>query len=298
MGKYRNVDKELIELAALRKTGKQISSILNMDYSTVHKKLRRLGISLPNYHNQLKFDNTVFDTIDTEEKAYWLGFLYADGYVSSNKNVVELSLKASDKDHIEKFRKFLKCTEELTVKVMKSTCKGKEFERARLCLYNNHFWESLVKLGCVPNKSLVLQFPSLSIFSKEDLVIPFIRGYIDGDGCLYSTRTGRLAIQVIGTSEFLDGILEIFPQLNSKKKKDSRHPTSNTYYISCTCNKADSIANILYNNAIVYLDRKYERYKRFAVPIEKSLELLGNNIGEGCDANTEITKEIKESLVS
>lgn len=47
----------------------------------------------------------------------------------------------------------------------------------------------------------------------------------------------------------------------------------------------------------VYLDRKYERYKRFAVPIEKSLELLEDNIGEGCDANTEITEEIKESSV-
>ena len=289
MGKYRDVDKQLIELAALRKTGKQISSILNMDYSAVHKKLRKLSIHLPNYHNQLKFNNLVFDTIDTEEKAYWLGFLYADGYVSSSKNAVELSLKESDKEHLEKFRGFLKCTEELTVKTGKASCNGKEFKRARLCLYNKHFHDTLVNLGCIPNKSLVLQFPSLNIFSKENLVIPFIRGYVDGDGCLSFTRSGRLAIQVIGTREFLDGILKIFPQFGTKKKKDSRHLDSNTYAISCCCNKADYVTDILYNNAIIYLDRKYERYKKFAVLTEKSLELSGSKIGESCDANPEVT---------
>ena len=80
---------------------------MNIGYTTLHRWLRKLNINLPNYHNALKFDNTVFDTIDTEEKAYWLGFMYADGYVQNNGNSVELSLKGSDVEHLEKFRVFL-----------------------------------------------------------------------------------------------------------------------------------------------------------------------------------------------
>ena len=31
-----------------------------------------------------EYNKNVFDTIDTEEKAYWLGFIYADGYLNSS----------------------------------------------------------------------------------------------------------------------------------------------------------------------------------------------------------------------
>ena len=48
-----------------------------------------------------------FETIDTEEKAYWLGFLYADGSVSSNEDKIELGLAEQDMHHIEKFRDFI-----------------------------------------------------------------------------------------------------------------------------------------------------------------------------------------------
>lgn len=54
----------------------------------------------------------------------------------------------------------------------------------------------------------------------------------------------------------------------------------------------------LYENATIYLDRKYEKFKEICRSFEKSNELLEDNIGEGCDANPEITKESNESLVS
>ena len=41
-----------------------------------------------------------FKEIDTEDKSYWLGFLYADGSVRKNTNTVELSLKGSDIEHL------------------------------------------------------------------------------------------------------------------------------------------------------------------------------------------------------
>ena len=113
MGKYKEVTSELIKLVQQGKTGKEISSILNLDYTTVHRKLRKLGINLYNYHNELKFNNKVFDSIDTEEKAYWLGFLFADGSVSARDNQVELSLSSIDRGHLQKFRRFLESKNEV-----------------------------------------------------------------------------------------------------------------------------------------------------------------------------------------
>ena len=264
MGKYREVTNELLKLVELKKSGKEISKILNLDYSTVHYKLRKLGINLPNFHNQLKFDNTVFDEINTEEKAYWLGFLYADGFVSSTNNTVELSLKGDDIHHLEKFKKFLNLGREVSLSTI--NYKGKEFMRCRICTCDKHFHSRLIELGCIPRKSLTLKFPSLDIFNKQSLIYDFIRGYVDGDGCLMSTSSGRLKIQIVGTKEFLEGIRAAFPNIFSEKRKDKRS-IGNTYSIDCSHSKADLFSHTLYKSATIYLNRKYERYKKFAVPL-------------------------------
>lgn len=261
MPKYKEVDNQLVELVNQNKSARQIAKILNIGYTTVHKKLRKLGLNLYNFHNELKFDNTVFDVIDTEEKAYWLGFLYADGYVSKNpQNHVELSLKGSDYLHLEKFKTFLKHSS--PIKLGKAKCQGKEYSRCRFCVTNQYFKKRLVELGCTPQKSLTLKFPNIEIFKCKNLVYDFIRGYVDGDGCLTYTSSGRLNIEIIGTKEFLEGVVLYLPQFKNPLNKDKRHLESNTFFMTCTANKADEVANILYKNATVYLNRKYERYCR------------------------------------
>ena len=69
--------------------------------------LQENGIEVINYQNLTKFNENVFDSIDTEEKAYWLGFIFADGYISLKGNSFELSLKGSDSEHLDKFNKFM-----------------------------------------------------------------------------------------------------------------------------------------------------------------------------------------------
>lgn len=258
MGKYKEVNKELIELVAQRKSGKEISEILNLNYSTVHRKLRKLGINLPNYHNKLKFDNTVFDVIDTEEKAYWLGFLFADGYVSSTRNQVELSLKGDDIEHLNKFSIFLNNRNKITTSIVKTN--NKEYSRCRCSLINKHFHDNLISLGCIPNKSLTLQFPNPNIFQNQNLIRHFIRGYVDGDGCLTISSSGRLVLCIIGTQEFLDVINSYLPVKAKTKHKDKRRLNSNTFSISFCANNADLNAEYLYKDATIYLQRKYDRF--------------------------------------
>lgn len=259
MGKYKEVTTELKALVAQGKTGKQISEILNINYTTVHHKLRKLNLNLPNYHNELKFNNRVFDSIDNEEKAYWLGFLYADGSVSATINSVELSLKGEDKEHLEKFRSFLNSKN--SVKLGTSKCGDKLYSRCRFTARDKYFHDRLIELGCVPNKSLILKFPNTSIFTSQDLIPHFIRGYVDGDGCLTYTKTGRLVVEIVGTKEFLTTIISNYPNIfTSVLYKDKRHLKSNTYFISCACDKADQFASMLYDNATIYLNRKYNRF--------------------------------------
>ena len=259
MGKYREITNQILELYKEGKSGTEIAKSLNTSRQVIYRKLDKLGIKIPNYHNSLKFDNTVFDIINTEEKAYWLGFLYADGSVRKNTNTVELSLKGSDVEHLQKFNSFMKNL--APVKLGISKCNKKEYTRCRCVITDKHFHTRLIELGCIPNKSLILKFPSRDIFTNKDLIKHFIRGYVDGDGCLTYTSTGRLVIEIIGTKEFLEEIIIEYPNIFNKTfHKDKRRPNSNTYAISCSANKADKFASILYDNSKIYLQRKYDRF--------------------------------------
>lgn len=232
---------------------KEICDKLKISRSVLFKNMKNFSLSFKDYKY---FNINIFDNIDTEEKAYWLGFLYADGYVCGYHNQLEISLKGDDIEHLRKFKSFLEDKrDESVIKTSDIKLNGKTFKRCRYIIGDEHFHSELIKLGCIPNKSLKLTFPEKSIFSDDKLIVDFIRGYIDGDGCL--TNSGkRLRISISGTEKFLNEIIKIFPEF-SKPKKDKR---GNVYQIICSHNKADKIAKNLYENATIYLDRKYKQF--------------------------------------
>lgn len=235
---------------------KEITKTLCISKSTLFRICAKNNLSIPNYHNLLKFDNTVFDKIDTEEKAYWLGFLYADGSIHSTSNIVSLSLAIKDIDHMKKFNSFLKNKKDIIV--FNSKCNGKEYASVKVSVCNKHFKERLIQLGCLPCKSLLLSFPSIDIFENKELVYDFIRGYIDGDGCITFTKSGRMEISILGTEDMLNGIKRYFPD-KFKSIRKIKNRKNDIFVISNCCDKADYVANKLYKNATIYLDRKYNR---------------------------------------
>ena len=80
----------------------KLSKEYKIDRRTLSSYLKRVGITIVNRQNICKFNEHVFDNIDSEEKAYWLGFIFADGYISSQEGNYnfEISLKGSDKEHL------------------------------------------------------------------------------------------------------------------------------------------------------------------------------------------------------
>lgn len=246
----------------------------------------------------------MFDCIDTEEKAYWLGFLYADGYIDASpldpnkkaKYGFELSLKGDDYKHLEKFNVFMKHSRNI-VKVSNTKCGDKIFTRCRWSVTNKHLWESLNSKGCTPRKSSILKFPDENIFSSPSLIRHFIRGYWDGDGCLSycDSNHTRASINVVGTEDFLTTLKKYLP-LHFDYQLISKQGTS-AKTLNVGGKNAFELAKYLYSEATIYLDRKYAKYLEYCRLYEKSDRELGGNIGEDWNVNTEITEESNYSLV-
>ena len=54
--------------------------------------------------SKYKYNKDYFNKIDTADKAYWLGFLYADGCVTQNKDHTIIDLSIVDYAHLLLFR--------------------------------------------------------------------------------------------------------------------------------------------------------------------------------------------------
>lgn len=191
-------------------------------------------------------NSNVFDIIDTEHKAYWLGFLYADGSIANDERyVVELGLKYTDKHHIEKFIKFINGTQQIKDRIVK--LKGKEFNSSRVQVFDKHMVKSLVSHGCTARKSLTLTFPDL----QSNLVHHFMRGYFDGDGSICISQ-GQLRFNVLGTKDFLDSYVH---HLGLHKNKYVSN--GNAYGTGYSGNRrVKAIYDYLYKDATIYLERK------------------------------------------
>ena len=307
-----DIEKDILPLYNKGYSLTSIAKKFNTNRDTLSKKLKAIGVQIVNHQNKTKFNENIFDNIDTEEKAYWLGFIFADGYIDSSPNnpdkksryQFELSLKSSDVQHLNKFNTFMQHNKN-NVKIGKVICNGTECFRCRWCIVNKHLWNTLNNLGCTPNKSLTLEFPDIKIFKSIDLVRHFIRGYFDGDGCfsrMFYKDTVFPKCGFLGTYNFISKIKLILEEHNIHIPNINKKSLENVYSIELSQNNSILLINYLYNGSIIYLDRKYNLYKFFCNgcrSVKEFTELLSGNIGEGCDVNTEITSEItKGSEVS
>lgn len=227
-----------------------------------------------------ELDELFFENIDTEEKAYWFGFMCADGYVSEKKSTMEVTLQERDIYHLEKFKNSLRSNYKLTRH--KKVLNGKEFIGYRLTFSSEKMKKDLVDKGCTIRKSLTLKFPTSDVVPKE-LVRHFIRGYFDADGCIYknSNRNISYTVELTGTIEFLERYVK---EIKLHKNK-LHHPHEdrigvNFYKSSYAGQYALHILKYMYDGATVFLDRKYELAK-MAVAVLSQKTTEGSRLLEG-----------------
>ena len=227
-----------------------------------------------NYQKDITYDKNFFDSIDSEEKAYWLGFIMADGYtkLDKNNNPAQTTIEISKKDInlLDAFKKSIKSNHIIRER-SRTTVTGKISEICSITISSHHLTKQLVSYGVVPNKTYI-GFINEEIFGdNEELIFHYLRGYSDGDGTINKNKGNYVFKLVIRSKSILNTIT------NWIKKYCNIDPKitiwENTYRLSIQ-NKKDYFIFLekLYKNANIYLDRKYQNYLSHidcAVPEEK-----------------------------
>lgn len=187
-----------------------------------------------------------FSQIDTEDKAYWLGFMFADGCVYEQKNGRKvISMSQKEADHPASFLHSIGSDYRV------GSCTTKNGTWHRVNVYSEQMFSDLMRLGCTPAKSKTLQSPTVELgrYTRD-----FIRGYNDGDGGFY-LKTRRMRMR--GTEDFLSWVKDELPEGSLLYPKG---PTAQLF----VCKRSVLCATIeyLYEGATLFLPRKYEVAKQ------------------------------------
>lgn len=252
-------DNEILIMYKENMSIEKISKKLQVSTNLVWHCLKENNYIKNNY-NIYNYNTDIFEKIDNEEKAYWLGFLYADGYINLQKGV-ELTLCEKDKNHLEKFKDFINPDYKLKYRI--------NVKAYRISICSVKIANDLNKLGCMQTKSLILKFPSYKQVPKK-LIHHFMRGYFDGDGSVFLNKPSKgngtkiqCGISILGTKEFLDEFDKILFNECKLTHKNKYGRCGEAYQLRRGGNlQTKKIFNYLYKDATIYLDRKYARFCR------------------------------------
>lgn len=246
---------------------KETAIRFNIDRGTLGRVLTNLNFNnskerVKKYH----FNESYFENVDTEEKAYWLGWLHSDGNISNGR----VRLRIKDIEMLEKFNDCLESDIEIKIEDnAKGFSKNTESKIANLTIHSKKMCEDLKKYGIISNKSLNIDFYN---FENIKLTKSYIRGIFDGDGWCYFSDNSR-EIGFCGSLNTCKGIQKILSMYGIKNIKIT--PIKTIYRIRI-CNKAG--IKIFYEEFLkgyknLSLKRKFDQIEKFAVSERASKNL-------------------------
>ena len=236
----------------------KVAEEFKVSLSPIKRTLKESGIEVTN--RRYIVNDGYFDVIDTEGKAYWLGFLYADGYIRERKsgNSLEVKLSVKDRDHLLLFRKCIGSNHLIKEGQNKVKYKGgiSTSDMVHLAMYSSKLVNSIKKQGFHSRKTFTIEKPNI----EKEMIPHFIRGYFDGDGSFsfnpkkYINKT-QIVTASIKFQEFIISELknnDIKINLYSEIKLQIQNKMDNKKFY-----------DYIYKNATIYLKRKKEKYEEF-----------------------------------
>jgi len=239
------------------------------------------------FNRTYTFDEHYFDIIDTKDKAYWIGFLWGDGYVHSDG--LTLSISTKDIKHLEKFKKCLNSKH--PIKEYKNKNGYDSDSYCRIGIYSKYLSDILInKYGIKVGRT---DFSKILNTIKKDYYKDVIRGLIDSDGCIHLVyKNGKIDTSILSLIAS-DSVLSFFVLfLNNVLKEDieykryKRHAGKdlNMYNINIQGNyRVFCNLFIIYNDSNIYLDRKYDLYITLFNYIKNNIIICKETTGKGSD---------------
>lgn len=226
----------------------EISAMLNLKRGVASSLLRKNGYNLNHRGPKSKINiEDYFDEINSSDRAYFLGWIMADGNVSifNGQYSMKLHIAYRDRELVYKFLEHIQSSNKVKIK------EG-ENPSCYVSLTSKHMCESLMNYGIVPNKTGKETFP-LQIPKKYKR--DFIRGVFDGDG-ITDTSNGRSGF--VGSNSLVNSILK---ELNEEELTVFKTKSENIYYFLGGKRFSRKLFKYMYDNTNLYLERKYERMK-------------------------------------
>lgn len=260
----------------------KIGSIYNVSDATVSSLLKRNGIEVLRSRSRKKINYGYFKDIDSEDKAYFLGLIGADGCISKSRGKLTFSIELSSKDSY--------ILEELSIKICGDKSLIKEYIRlnrnptSKIAFSDSRFIKNLIDKGIFINKSLNYSFPD---FIPKNLMHHYIRGYFDGDGSVYLAGK-KSKFSFTGSHHFIPPLNKYLFDNNIFLREYAIVDRGNF----CSIHIGGILPSKLfyeyiYSDANYYLNRKKDIFDSALCLSDKTN--VSSKIGEGCDANTEVS---------
>ena len=257
---------QIIEDYKKGKSLRQIEKDYEVTRQTVAKFLEDKNIknTKGNHYRIYNHNEDFFEVINSEKKAYWLGFMFADGHITNQEkrygqDQFGLSCGKKDKEILYKFKEDIEATNPILEYERKD---GIGSPLCRIQMTSQKTVDDLINKGCYKQKSLILKPP---VGVPDELLHHFIRGFFDGDGSITKTTDKKTSQQIYGinftsTLEICEWLKYYFNMGSIYKDKRRNY----TYYYSIGGHQqVKSFYHILYDDATLWLDRKYNRFQEF-----------------------------------
>lgn len=253
---------ENIECISEYLNGESVQSLIkkyNMSQVNLNALMRYRNI--PQRGTQYFADFNYFEKIDSEDKAYFLGFIYADGCIYKNSIIIGVS--STDIDILYKLKEYMNSNHKINNRINSNGRKMSE-----IWITHKNIPSIMLKHGLEPNKTHKIKEIPDTIPQK--FIKDFIRGYIDGDGSFgkYKHNDGyfRSSLSIVSTKDFLLSIKEHSENISGSyflEKLKDRWPERKTNTRTIHMSGNDNVCNYLdwlYRDSTVYMDRKYNIY--------------------------------------